>query len=121
MFGLIISPEGPSTSEVLGGPRDLREIVQQTGGAYLNFHAQRGEHGFTKKQISEIPTETRWLVQNMIDDYDLILDPAQQLSARAKVNLQVSMPGLQDPKDNKFEVITQPVIATGCQRTGGSS
>lgn len=115
MFGVIISPEAPSTVQELDGQRDLRGIVQQTGGTYLNFHAQGGEHGFTNKQISEIPAQTRWLVQNMIDDYDVILDPAQPLSSRAKVKLQVSMPGLQDPKDNKFEVITQPTIATGCQ------
>lgn len=117
LFAIIFPWENPSTSEERYGPQEIHDLVQQTGGTYLDWNVYRNE-SLNKKAKSEINIGTSWLIQNMLDDYDLTLDPGQQLFTRAKVKLDVKLPGLKDPKDNRFRVITQPTVATGCQAGG---
>ena len=115
LFAVILRPSSPASSEERYGPIDLHEVIQQTGGTYIDWYTQRGEQELTQRELVEISAGTRWIVQNMIDQYDLTVDSNQPLSSKTKVRIQVNVPGLKDPRDNTFTVVTQPLIATGCQ------
>lgn len=102
------------TTEEKYGTEAFHFLIEHTGGAYFDWYANSREPKLSAKELLTIRQNTRWLVQNMLDDYDVTLLSPRPLPSKVRVKFRVRVIELNDQDASKFHVITQPVIATAC-------
>ena len=94
------------------GAKNLVQITQQTGGLSQTVAARELiEADLGQREKEALLQTTFWMMQNMIEDYDLTLVSSQPLSGKAKLKLRATMP---QGADEKLKVIAPSSIMTTC-------
>lgn len=109
-FVALLTVAQPSTHEEIDGPKSLADLASKTGGTYFQLSFV-DDFKLTRDQISRLAQGTQWLAQNIIDDYQITLTLAGTIPTKAKIKLNVRIPGME--KD-KFQVLTKPLVLTDC-------
>ncbi|PYX99202.1 MAG: hypothetical protein DMG64_19905 [Acidobacteria bacterium] len=92
--------------------RNLTHMAEQTGGLYQTVVAREStEMDLGQREKEALLKSTLWMMQNMIEDYELTLISPQPLPSKAKLKLRVIPP---QATDEKFKVIAPPSIVTTC-------
>ena len=92
--------------------RNLTHMAEQTGGLYQTVVAREStEMDVGQREKEALLKSTLWMMQNMIEDYELTLISPLPLPSKAKLKLRVIPP---QATDEKFKVIAPPSIVTTC-------
>lgn len=120
LFALFLGPpsvQSVRASEDVDGQNRTERMIRLTGGIFArvpvpdeNPLEQQKPAPLIQKDIDQLSQVSVWLMQNMVDSYDLTLVPPQTTSGRAKLKLQVAFP----QRDTKFRVIAPTVVSVNC-------
>lgn len=109
-FVLLIRSDRMLTPAEQRGALETREIADKTGGATAVFSLSQDaiddSHAhISDQQLRAIPEYAVWLMQNMLEDYRIVITSNADLSSKVKLRLEAKTPNTRD----KYRVLTTPV------------